>query len=80
MCSVARRVRFHCKVMGCVQGHRRVARIVNTLLQLMEEYDVRRACWSATTNVESSLDDALFRRFDDVFQVPLPGPVRLRSC
>ena len=50
-----------------------VARIVNTLLQLMEEYDAP-GLLVATTNVESSLDDALFRRFDDVFQVPLPGP------
>jgi SpoVK/Ycf46/Vps4 family AAA+-type ATPase len=49
-----------------------VARIVNTLLQLMEEYDAP-GLLVATTNVESSLDEALFRRFDDVFQVPLPG-------
>ena len=28
----------------------------------------------ATTNVEESLDNALFRRFDEVFQVPPPGP------
>ena len=27
----------------------------------------------ATTNIESSLDEALFRRFDEVLQVPLPG-------
>ena len=49
-----------------------VARIVNTLLQLMEEYDAP-GLLVATTNVESSLDEALFRRFDDVFQVPFPG-------
>ena len=49
-----------------------VARIVNTLLQLMEEYDAP-GILVATTNIESSLDEALFRRFDDVFQVPLPG-------
>ena len=49
-----------------------VARIVNTLLQLMEEYDAP-GLLVATTNVEASLDEALFRRFDDVFQVPLPG-------
>ncbi|MEQ9409767.1 MAG: ATP-binding protein [Fuerstiella sp.] len=49
-----------------------VARIVNTLLQLMEEYDAP-GLLVATTNIESSLDEALFRRFDDVFQVPLPG-------
>jgi SpoVK/Ycf46/Vps4 family AAA+-type ATPase len=49
------------------------SRIVNSLLQLMEEYDAP-GLLVATTNVESSLDEALFRRFDDVFMVPLPGP------
>ncbi|MBI3652112.1 MAG: ATP-binding protein [Acidobacteria bacterium] len=48
------------------------SRIVNTLLQLMEDYDAP-GLLVATTNVESSLDPALFRRFDDVFLVPLPG-------
>jgi SpoVK/Ycf46/Vps4 family AAA+-type ATPase len=49
------------------------SRIVNSLLQLMEEYDAP-GLLVATTNVEDSLDAALFRRFDDVFQVPPPGP------
>ncbi|MBX7165938.1 MAG: ATP-binding protein [Pirellulales bacterium] len=49
------------------------SRIVNSLLQLMEEYDAP-GLLVATTNVEASLDTALFRRFDDVFQVPPPGP------
>jgi SpoVK/Ycf46/Vps4 family AAA+-type ATPase len=49
------------------------SRIVNSLLQLMEEYDAP-GLLVATTNVESSLDEALFRRFDDVFQIPFPGP------
>jgi SpoVK/Ycf46/Vps4 family AAA+-type ATPase len=48
------------------------ARIVNTLLQLMEEYDSP-GLLVATTNIDDSLDEALFRRFDDVFMVPLPG-------
>lgn len=48
------------------------SRIVNTLLQLMEEYTAP-GLLVATTNIESSLDSALFRRFDDVFMVPLPG-------
>ena len=50
------------------------SRIVNSLLQLMEEYDAP-GLLVATTNIEESLDNALFRRFDDVFQVPPPGPV-----
>ncbi len=49
------------------------SRIVNSLLQLMEEYDAP-GLLVATTNIEASLDNALFRRFDDVFQVPPPGP------
>lgn len=48
------------------------SRIVNSLLQLMEEYDAP-GLLIATTNIESSLDNALFRRFDEVLQVPLPG-------
>jgi SpoVK/Ycf46/Vps4 family AAA+-type ATPase len=47
-------------------------RIVNSLLQLMEDYDAP-GLLVATTNIESSLDEALFRRFDEVLQVPLPG-------
>lgn len=54
------------------------SRIVNSLLQLMEDYDAP-GLLVATTNVESSLDSALFRRFDDVFQVPLPGPDEIRK-
>jgi SpoVK/Ycf46/Vps4 family AAA+-type ATPase len=49
------------------------SRIVNSLLQLMEEYDAP-GLLVATTNVEESLDPAIFRRFDDVFFVPTPGP------
>lgn len=52
------------------------SRIVNSLLQLMEEYDAP-GLLVATTNVESSLDEALFRRFDDVFLVPPPGPIEI---
>ncbi|MBB6146840.1 SpoVK/Ycf46/Vps4 family AAA+-type ATPase [Silvibacterium bohemicum] len=54
------------------------SRIVNSLLQLMEDYDAP-GLLVATTNVESSLDPAIFRRFDDVFLVPLPGPDEIRK-
>jgi SpoVK/Ycf46/Vps4 family AAA+-type ATPase len=54
------------------------ARIVNSLLLLMEEYDAP-GLLVATTNVESSLDEALFRRFDEVFLVPLPGSSEIES-
>jgi SpoVK/Ycf46/Vps4 family AAA+-type ATPase len=49
------------------------SRVVNMLLQLLDDYEAP-GLLVATTNLESSLDDALFRRFDDVFEVPPPGP------
>ena len=54
------------------------SRIVNSLLQLMEEYSAP-GLLVATTNMESSLDTALFRRFDEVFFVPPPGPNQVRE-
>lgn len=47
-------------------------RIVNTLLQLLEEYDAP-GLLVAATNLGDALDKAIFRRFDDVFEIPLPG-------
>jgi ATP-dependent 26S proteasome regulatory subunit len=44
----------------------------------MEDYDAP-GLLVATTNVESSLDPALFRRFDDVFFVPPPGPEEINK-
>jgi SpoVK/Ycf46/Vps4 family AAA+-type ATPase len=55
-----------------------IPRIVNTLLQLLEEYDLP-GLLVATTNLEDSLDDALFRRFDDVFEVQKPGKTEIRK-
>ena len=69
-CDFIARSRINSKDIG------EASRIVNSLLQLMEEYDAP-GLLVATTNVESSLDPALFRRFDDVFMVPLPGPVEI---
>ena len=54
------------------------SRIVNSLLQLMEEYDAP-GLLVATTNLESALDQALFRRFDDVFALPLPGKAEIEK-
>lgn len=48
-----------------------VSRIVNMLLQLMEEYEAP-GLLVATTNLQDSLDEALFRRFDEAFKIPLP--------
>lgn len=49
-----------------------VPRIVNMLLTLLDEYDAP-GLVIATTNLKVSLDKALFRRFDDVIEMSLPG-------
>jgi SpoVK/Ycf46/Vps4 family AAA+-type ATPase len=71
-CDFIARSRVNSKDIG------EASRIVNALLQLMEEYDAP-GLLVATTNVESALDPALFRRFDDVFMVPLPGAVEIEK-
>ncbi|MEM9671443.1 MAG: AAA family ATPase [Cyclobacteriaceae bacterium] len=48
-----------------------IHRIVNILLGLLEEYDGE-GILIATTNLEGSLDKALFRRFDDFIEFPKP--------
>jgi SpoVK/Ycf46/Vps4 family AAA+-type ATPase len=49
-----------------------IPRLVNTLLQLLEDYDAP-GLLVAATNLDKQLDKALFRRFDDVFEVLAPG-------
>ena len=49
-----------------------IPRIVNMLLTLLEEFSAP-GLLVATTNLEKNLDSALFRRFDDVIEVPPPG-------
>jgi SpoVK/Ycf46/Vps4 family AAA+-type ATPase len=49
-----------------------IHRIVNILLGLLEEYDGD-GILIATTNLEGSLDKALFRRFDDFIELPKPS-------
>ena len=46
-------------------------RIVNILLNLLEEYDSS-GLLIATTNLEGMIDKALFRRFDDVIEITKP--------
>lgn len=48
-----------------------VPRIVNMLLTLLDEYEAP-GLVIATTNLKVSLDEALFRRFDDVIEMPIP--------
>jgi len=47
-------------------------RLVNMLLFLLEEYSAP-GLLIATTNLEGALDKALFRRFDEVLEIPKPG-------
>ena len=49
-----------------------IPRIVNMLLLLLDEYNSE-GLVIAATNLEISLDEALFRRFDDVIEIPLPS-------
>ena len=52
-------------------------RLVNMLLFLLEEYQAP-GLLVATTNLENSLDKALFRRFDEVLSIPRPGPAQIQ--
>lgn len=48
-----------------------VPRIVNMLLTLLDEYNAP-GLVIATTNLKLTLDEALFRRFDDVIELSMP--------
>jgi hypothetical protein len=49
-----------------------VSRIVNMLLQLLEEFHGD-GLVIAATNLDEALDPAIFRRFDEVLEIPKPG-------
>lgn len=53
-------------------------RIVNILLNLLEEYDAP-GLIIATTNLEGMIDKALFRRFDDVIEIPKPQAIEIKK-
>lgn len=55
-----------------------IPRIVNMLLLLLEEYESP-GLIVATTNLESSLDKALFRRFDEVIEITRPSEKEILS-
>jgi len=55
-----------------------LSRIVNTLLQLLEDYEAP-GLLVATTNLDKTLDRAIFRRFDTVFEIPLPGLPQIKK-
>lgn len=49
-----------------------VTRITNGLLEMLEDYRGD-GLVIAATNLDTELDPALFRRFDEVLRIPLPG-------
>ena len=65
-----------CDTIAQIRGRRNdvgeVSRVVNTLLQLMEDFRGE-GLVIAATNAFEALDKALYRRFDECIQVPLPG-------
>ena len=55
-----------------------IKRVVNSFLQLLDEYDAPGLLVCAT-NLNNQLDYAIWRRFDDVIKIPKPGPDELRQ-
>lgn len=47
-------------------------RVVNILLNVLEDFEGP-GLIIATTNLEGSIDKAIFRRFDDIIELPKPG-------
>lgn len=56
-----------------------IKRVVNTFLQVLDEYESHSGLLVAATNLNQSLDTAIWRRFDDVIEVPRPGKKELES-
>lgn len=50
-----------------------IKRVVNTFLQILDEYESYSGLLVAATNLNKSLDIALWRRFDDLIEIPKPG-------
>lgn len=47
-------------------------RVVNTFLQLLDDYESSSGLLVAATNLTKTLDEAVWRRFDDAIEVPKP--------
>lgn len=56
-----------------------IKRVVNTFLQLLDEYEVSNGLLIAATNLTRFLDEAVWRRFDDVIEVPKPTDSEIRT-
>jgi SpoVK/Ycf46/Vps4 family AAA+-type ATPase len=49
-----------------------IKRVVNTFLQILDEYESSFGLLVAATNLTQSLDMAIWRRFDDLIEIPKP--------
>ncbi|MGG6270848.1 ATP-binding protein [Leptolyngbya sp. AN03gr2] len=49
-----------------------IKRVVNAFLQLLDEFESTSGLLVAATNLDKSLDEAIWRRFDDAIEVPKP--------
>ncbi|MEM9770955.1 MAG: ATP-binding protein [Cyanobacteria bacterium P01_D01_bin.73] len=56
-----------------------IKRVVNTFLTVLDEYDASSGLLVAATNLDKSLDPALWRRFDNVIAIPKPGAPELEA-
>jgi SpoVK/Ycf46/Vps4 family AAA+-type ATPase len=56
-----------------------IKRVVNTFLQILDEYHPASGLLVAATNLDKSLDTALWRRFDDIIAVPKPTQKELEA-
>lgn len=52
-------------------------RVVNILLNVLEDFDGP-GLIIATTNLEGTIDKAIFRRFDDIIELPKPGKTEIK--
>ncbi|QFZ93118.2 ATP-binding protein [Synechococcus elongatus] len=56
-----------------------IKRVVNTFLQLLDEYEVSNGLLVAATNLTKFLDEAVWRRFDDSIEVPKPTEPEIKT-
>lgn len=56
-----------------------IKRVVNTFLQLLDEYEVSNGLLVAATNLTKFLDEAVWRRFDDAIEVSKPTEQEIRA-
>ena len=56
-----------------------IKRVVNTFLQLLDEYEASNGLLVAATNLTKFLDEAVWRRFDDVIEVPKPTAIEIEA-